>query len=334
MASEGPGLDRQRRDFITLLGGFAAALPLAGHAQQPSSPVIGFLNSGGMPSANTLAALRKGLGEMGFVEGRNVAFELRGTDQYDQFPVLAAELVRRQVAVIFVWGTANSALAAKAATSSIPIVFANGSDPVKSGIVESMNRPGGNVTGVTFYNSGLVAKRLELLREIVPQTKLIGFLTNPKIQTSAQNLADMQAAIGVLGGKLLVLNASTGDEIDAALASAAGHEVDALLVGPDPTFTARRAQMVELAARYRIPANYYTRAFPDAGGLSSYGTAFAESERQAGIYIGRILKGEKPADLPVQQPTKYEIVINLKTAKALRLTVPAMLLAQADDVIE
>jgi putative ABC transport system substrate-binding protein len=334
MASEGPGLDRQRRDFITLLGGFAAALPLAGHAQQPSSPVIGFLNSGGMPSANTLAALRKGLGEMGFVEGRNVAFELRGTDQYDQFPVLAAELVRRQVAVIFVWGTANSALAAKAATSSIPIVFANGSDPVKSGIVESMNRPGGNVTGVTFYNSGLVAKRLELLREIVPQTKLIGFLTNPKIQTSAQNLADMQAAIGVLGGKLLVLNASTGDEIDAALASAAGHEVDALLVGPDPTFTARRAQMVELAARYRIPANYFTRAFPDAGGLSSYGTAFAESERQAGIYIGRILKGEKPADLPVQQPTKYEIVINLKTAKALRLTVPAMLLAQADDVIE
>jgi putative ABC transport system substrate-binding protein len=327
-------LDRQRRDFITLLGGFAAALPLAGHAQQPSSPVIGFLNSGGMPSANTLAALRKGLGEMGFVEGRNVAFELRGTDQYDQFPVLAAELVRRQVAVIFVWGTANSALAAKAATSSIPIVFANGSDPVKSGIVESMNRPGGNVTGVTFYNSGLVAKRLELLRQIVPQTKLIGFLTNPKIQTSAQNLADMQAAIGVLGGKLLVLNASTGDEIDAALASAAGHEVDALLVGPDPTFTARRAQMVELAARYRIPANYFTRAFPDAGGLSSYGTAFAESERQAGIYIGRILKGEKPADLPVQQPTKYEIVINLKTAKALRLTVPAMLLAQADDVIE
>jgi putative ABC transport system substrate-binding protein len=327
-------LDRQRRDFITLLGGFAAALPLAGHAQQPSSPVIGFLNSGGMPSANTLAALRKGLGEMGFVEGRNVAFELRGTDQYDQFPVLAAELVRRQVAVIFVWGTANSALAAKAATSSIPIVFANGSDPVKSGIVESMNRPGGNVTGVTFYNSGLVAKRLELLRQIVPQTKLIGFLTNPKIQTSAQNLADMQAAIGVLGGKLLVLNASTGDEIDAALASAAGHEVDALLVGPDPTFTARRAQMVELAARYRIPANYFTRAFPDAGGLSSYGTAFAESERQAGIYIGRILKGEKPADLPVQQPTTYEIVINLKTAKALRLTVPAMLLAQADDVIE
>jgi putative ABC transport system substrate-binding protein len=325
-------LDRQRRDFI--LGGFAAALPLAGHAQQPSSPVIGFLNSGGMPSANTLAALRKGLGEMGFVEGRNVAFELRGTDQYDQFPVLAAELVRRQVAVIFVWGTANSALAAKAATSSIPIVFANGSDPVKSGIVESMNRPGGNVTGVTFYNSGLVAKRLELLRQIVPQTKLIGFLTNPKIQTSAQNLADMQAAIGVLGGKLLVLNASTGDEIDAALASAAGHEVDALLVGPDPTFTARRAQMVELAARYRIPANYFTRAFPDAGGLSSYGTAFAESERQAGIYIGRILKGEKPADLPVQQPTTYEIVINLKTAKALRLTVPAMLLAQADDVIE
>ncbi len=323
----------KRRNFITLLGG-AAAWPLAARAQQPSNPVIGFLNSGGMPNANTLAALRKGLGEMGFVEGRNVAFELRGTDQYDQFQVMAGELVRRQVAVIFVWGTANSALAAKAATSTIPIVFANGSDPVKSGIVESLNRPGGNVTGVTFYNSGLVAKRLELLREIVPQANVIGFLTNPRIQTSAENLADMQAAIGVLGGKLLVLNASTEGEIDTAFASAAGEHVDALLVGSDPTFTTRRAQIVGLAARYRIPANYFTRAFSDAGGLSSYGTAFAESERQAGIYIGRILKGEKPADLPVQQPTKFEIVINLKTAKVLGLTVPPALLVRADEVIE
>jgi putative ABC transport system substrate-binding protein len=271
---------------------------------------------------------------MGFVEGRNVAIELRGTDQYDQFPVLAAELVRRQVAVIFVWGTANSALAAKAATSSIPIVFANGSDPVKSGIVESLNRPGGNVTGVTFYNSGLVAKRLEMLREMVLQANVIGFLTNPTIQTSDQNLSDMRAAIGVLGGKLLVLNASTGDEIDTAFASAAGQHVDALLVGSDPTFTTRRSQIVELAARHRIPANYFTRAFSDAGGLSSYGADFRESERQAGIYIGRILKGEKPADLPVQQPTKYEIVINLKTAKALGLTVPPALLVRADEVIE
>jgi putative ABC transport system substrate-binding protein len=323
----------QRREFITLLGG-AAAWPFVARAQQPAMPVVGYLNSGGMPNATTLAALRKGLGEMGFVEGRNVAIEVRGTEQYDQFPVLAAELVRRQVAVIYVRGTANSAPAAKAATSSIPIVFANGSDPVKSGIVESLNRPGGNVAGVTFYNSGLVAKRLELLREIVPQAKMIGFLTNPKIQTSDQNLADMRAAIGVLGGKLLVLNASTEDEIDTAFASAAGQHVDALLVGPDPTFTTRRTQMVGLAARYRIPANYFNRAFSDVGGLSSFGTDFAESERQAGIYIGRVLKGEKPADLPVQQPTKYEIVINLKTAKALGLTVPPTLLARADEVIE
>ena len=324
----------QRREFITLLGGTAAAWPLGARAQQSSNPVIGFLNSGGMPNAITLAALRKGLGEMGFVEGRNVDIEVRGTDQYDQFPTMAAELVRRQVAVIFVWGTANSALAAKAATSSIPIVFANGSDPVKSGIVESLNRPGGNVTGVTFYNSGLVAKRLELLREIVPQANLIGFITNPKIQTSDQNLADMRVAIGALGGKLLVLNASTEDEIDTAFASAAAQHVDALLVGPDPTFTTRRAQMVGLAARYRIPANYFRRVFPDVGGLSSYGTDFAECERQAGIYLGRILKGEKPSDLPVQQPTKYEIVINLKTARALGLTVPPALLVRADEVIE
>ena len=323
----------RRREFITLPGG-AAAWPFVARAQQPAMPVVGFLNSGGMPNANTLAALGRGLGEMGFVEGRNMAIEVLGTEQYDQFPVLAAELVRRQVAVIYVRGTANSALAAKAATSSIPIVFANGSDPVKSGIVESLNRPGGNVTGVTFYNSGLVAKRLELLREIVPRENVIGFLTNPNIQTNDQNLTDMRAATGVLGGKLLVLNASTGDEIDTAFASAAGQHVDALLVGPDPTFTTRRTQMVGLAARYRIPANYFNRAFSDVGGLSSFGTDFAESERQAGIYIGRVLKGEKPADLPVQQPTKYEIVINLKTAKALGLTVPPTLLARADEVIE
>jgi putative tryptophan/tyrosine transport system substrate-binding protein len=323
----------RRREFFTLLGG-AAAWPFVARAQQPAMQVVGYLNSGGMPNANTLAALGKGLGEMGFVEGRDMAIEVLGTEHYDQFPVLAAELVRRQVAVIYVRGTANSALAAKAATSSIPIVFANGSDPVKSGIVESLNRPGGNVTGVTFYNSGLVAKRLELLREIVPQANVIDFLTNPKIQTSDQNLTDMRAAIGVLGGKLLVLNARTEDEIDTAFASAAGQHVDALLVGPDPTFTTRRTQMVGLAARYRIPANYFNRAFSDVGGLSSFGTDFAESEHQAGIYIGRVLKGEKPADLPVQQSIKYEIVINLKTAKALGLTVPPTLFTRADEVIE
>jgi putative ABC transport system substrate-binding protein len=323
----------RRRDLTTFLGA-AAAWPLAARAQQPSMPVVGFLFSGGPPNANTLTALAKGLGEMGFVEGRNVTIELHGTAQYDLFPALAAELVRRQVAVIFVWGTANSALAAKAATSSIPIVFANGSDPVKSGIVKSLSRPGGNVTGVTFYNSGLVAKRLEMLRELVPKARTIGFLTNPTIQTSDANLADMRAAIDVLGGRLLVLNASHAGEIDTAFARAAGQAADALLVGPDPTFTSRREQIIGLAARHRLPANYFRKIFCDDGGLSSYGTDFAESERQAGVYIGRILKGEKPADLPVQQPDKYEIIINLKTARTLGLTVPPALIVRANEVIE
>jgi len=243
-------------------------------------------------------------------------------------------LVRKEVTVILAIGGGASALAAKAATAVIPIVFANGSDPVKSGIVESMSRPGGNVTGVTFYNSNLVTKRLELLRELAPRATTIGFFNNPTIQTSGQNLTDMQAAIRLLGGQMVVLNASAEDEINMAFASAAERHVEALLVGPDATFNRRRAQIVTLAASYRIPANYSTREFSEAGGLSSYGTLRSESERQAGIYIGRILKGEKPGDLPVQQPTKFEMVINLKAAKALGLDVPPTLLARADEVIE
>jgi putative ABC transport system substrate-binding protein len=278
--------------------------------------------------------LRQGLGEMGFVEGRNVTLELRGTAQYDQLPALAAELVRQQVAVIFVWGSVNSALAAKAATSSIPIVFANGSDPVRTGIVASLSRPGGNVTGVTYYNSALVQKRLEMLRELAPKARTIGFLTNPTIRTSDENLADMRTAIDVLGGRLLVLNASNTGEIETAFLTAVGQAADAILLGPDPTFTSRREQIVALAARHRLPTNYFRKVFCEEGGLSSYGTDFADSERQAGLYIGRILKGEKPADLPVQQPDTYEIVINLKTARSLGLTVPPALIARANEVIE
>jgi putative ABC transport system substrate-binding protein len=323
----------RRRDFITLLGGASAAWPLPVRAQQ-AIPVIGFLSTGGPPNASSLAALREGLGKMGYAEGRNIKIEIRGTEQYDQLPVLAAELVRQKVDVIFAWGSLNAALAAKAATATIPIVFVNGSDPVKSGIVESMNRPGGNLTGGTYDNSGIVKKRLEVLCKLVPTATTIGFLNNPTILTGSQNVADMEAAVRALDRQMSLLNASTEDEINSAMAKAADLHVNALLVGPNPTFTARRAQIVALAARYKIPANYFRRAFCDAGGLSSYAADFAEMERLCGVYIGRILRGEKPADLPVQQPTKFEMVLNLKTAEALSLVIPPTLLALADEVIE
>jgi ABC-type uncharacterized transport system substrate-binding protein len=322
----------KRREFMMLIGGMAA-WPLAVRAQQ-AMPVIGFLSTGGQPNPDSLAALREGLGKMGYVEGRNIKIEIRGTEQYDQLPVLAAELVRQKVDVIFAWGSLNAALAAKAASETIPIVFVNGSDPVKSGIVESMNRPGGNMTGATYDNSGIVMKRLEVLSSLVPDATTIGFLNNPTILTSSQNLADMEAAGRALGRRMSVLNASSENEINSAFAKAVDLRVDALLVGPNPTFTARRAQIVALAARYRIPANYFRRAFCDVGGLSSYAPDFADTERQAGVYIGRILEGEKPADLPVQQPTKFEMVLNLKTAKALGLVIPPTVLALANEVIE
>lgn len=323
----------KRREFIALLGTAAAAWPLAARAQQPV-PVIGYLSSAAQPNPNTLAALREGLGKMGYVEGRNIKIEIRGSEQFDQLPVLAAELVRQKVDVIFAWGSLNAALAAKAATATIPIVFANGSDPVKSGIIESLNRPGGNATGFTYDNSGIVMKRMELLSKLVPGATTIGFLNNPTILTSSQNVADMEAAVRALGRQMTVLDASNEDEINSALAKAAELRVDALLVGPNPTFSARRAQIVALAARYRIPANYFHRIFCDAGGLSSYGAVYEDVDRQAGIYIGLILKGEKPADLPVQLPSKYELVLNIRTAKGLGLDIPPTLLATADEVIE
>ena len=323
----------KRRDFIALLGGAAAAWPLAARAQQRTAPVIGVLSGGGQINPNTLAALREGLGKTGYVEGRNITIEIRGTEYY-QLPVVAAELARQKVDVIFAWGSANAALAAKAATTTIPIVFANGSDPVKYGIVESMNRPGGNTTGVTYDNSGIVMKRLELLCKLAPGATTIGFLNNPTIVTSSQNVADMEAAVRALDRRMSVFNASSEDEINSAFAKAADLRADALLVGPDPMFNARRAQIAALAARYRIPANYNRRVFCDAGGLSSYGAVFDDIDRQAGVYIGRILRGEKPADLPVQRPTKFEMVLNLKAAKALGIVIPATVLALADEVIE
>jgi putative tryptophan/tyrosine transport system substrate-binding protein len=322
----------KRREFLSFAGA-ATVWPLAARAQQ-AMPVIGFLSTGGPPNPDSLGALREGLGKMGYVEGRSIKIEIRGTEQYDQLPILAAELVRQKVDVIFAWGSLNAALAAKAATETIPIVFANGSDPVKSGLVESLNRPGGNLTGTTYDNSGILKKRLEVLSNLIPAATAIGFLNNPTILTSSQNLADMEAAGRALNRRMSVLNASSEDEINSAFAKAADLHVDALLVGPNPTFTVRRAQIVALAARYRIPANYFRRAFCDLGGLSSYAPDFADTERQAGVYIGRILKGEKPANLPIQRPTKFEMVLNLKTAKGLGLTIPSSLLATADEVIE
>jgi putative ABC transport system substrate-binding protein len=324
----------RRRDFIGLIGA-AAALPRAAPAQQADKvTTIGFLSTGGPPNPASLAAFRRGLSDAGFVDGRNLTIEIRGAERYEQLAPFAADLVRREVAAIFAWGSANAALAAKAATTSIPIIFVNGSDPVKSGIVDNINRPGGNITGASYYNSGIVAKRLELLSKLAPGATLIGFLNNPTILTSKENLADMEAAAAAVGRRFVVLDASNADQINAAFAKAADLHIDALLAGPDPTFTVNRALILGHAERLRLPANYFRRTFCDAGGLSSYGADFAAVERQGGVYVSRILKGEKPADLPVVQPTKFEMVLNLKTAKALGLTIPPTILALADEVIE
>jgi putative ABC transport system substrate-binding protein len=306
----------RRREFITLLGS-AAAWPLAARAQrQQPMPVIGFLTSGGPIFADSAFPF-----EYSWADG-----------QYDRLPALAAELVRRKVAVIYATGTANSALAAKAATAIIPIVFSNGSDPIKVGLVTSMNRPGGNATGVINFISTLVTKRLGMLRELVPQAKLIGFLTNPANPLS--DPAAIQAAARSVGQQMIVLTASTVDEIDKAFAAAAQQAVGALLVDGDVLFNNRHDQFAALAAHYKIPASYPNRVFPHAGGLMSYSDDLVERSRLSGFYIGRILKGDKPADLPVLQPVKFVLVINLKTAKALGLTVPPTLLALADEVIE
>jgi putative tryptophan/tyrosine transport system substrate-binding protein len=324
----------KRRAFITLLGGAAAAWPLAGRAQQPAMPVVGFVNAGSS-DAPLAAAFRKGLNEAGYVEGRNVAIEYRWAEgQYDRLPALAAELARRQPAVIAAMGGDAPGLAAKGATATIPIVFAATSDPVKTGLVASLNRPDRNLTGVTFLLNVIAAKQLEVLQEAVPKPGAIGFLVNPTLPETEAAVTEVRAAAQVLGHELLVANASSEREIDVAFAMLAQRRAGALLVGNDVFFYSRREQIVALAARHAIPAIYVVREYAQAGGLMSYGTDVNDAQRLAGVYVGRILQGAKPTDLPVQQAVKVELVLNMKTAKTLGITFPLSLLGRADEVIE
>jgi putative ABC transport system substrate-binding protein len=324
----------KRREFITLLGG-AAAWPLVARAQQPALPVIGLLDSSApVDRARYLTAFRQGLREPGYVEGQNVAIEYRwAQDRADRLPDLAADLVRRQVTMIAAHDT-SSAIVAKAATTTIPIVFVSGGDPVKLGLVASLNRPGGNVTGVAFVTAELGAKLLGLLHELRPGAVRVGVLVEPNFALTQPFVSDVQAAALSVGKQIEVLEAPTGRDIDTAFARLAQKPIDALLVGPGPLFNNRRVQLVTLAAYHRVPAIYFQREAAEAGGLMSYGTSLTDAYRQAGVYTGRILKGEKPGDLPVMQSTKFDFVINLNTARAFGLTFPPSLLAIADEVIE
>jgi putative ABC transport system substrate-binding protein len=325
----------ERRKFLATLGGAAAAWPLAARAQQPAMPVIGFL-SGSSPAdgALFLTAFRQGVRETGYVEGQNVAIEYRwAQDQYDRLPDLAADLVRRQVAVIAARDT-TSAIAAKAATTTIPIVFVTGGDPVTVGLVASLNRPGGNVTGVSFLSSELGTKRLGLLHELLPGAGRIAVLVDPKWPVTERFVSEVRAAALVVGKQIEVLHASIGRDIDTVFASLAQKPVGALMVGPAPLFNNRRVQLVTLAAYHRVPAIYFQREAVEIGGLMSYGASVTDAYRQVGVYIGRILKGAKPADLPVMQSSKFELVINLQTSRAFGLDIPPTLLARADEVIE
>jgi putative tryptophan/tyrosine transport system substrate-binding protein len=325
-----------RRKFLATLGGAAAAWPLAVRAQQTVMPVIGFLTTLGRNDRPNLAeAFRRGLSETGYIEGRNVAIEYRfAENQHDRLRDLAANLVSRKVAVITATGGGNSVLAAKAATTTIPIVFTFGSDPVLAGFVASLNRPGGNVTGVSFFGTLLSGKGLGLLHELVPNAALMALLANPKIQESAGMVSDAQEAARTLGLQLAVFNASTPSEIDTAFAALRQRGAGALFVGGDPFFTSRRQQIVALATRDAMPAMYVNREFVEEGGLMSYGNDTLDVYRRAGVYTGRILNGALPSDLPVDQATKFEFVINLKTAKALGVKISDNLLSLADEVIE
>ena len=326
----------RRREFVTLVGGVVAGWPLAAWAQQPAVPVIGFLGSGTNASSGRIAdAFSQGLSEQGYVEGQNVEIIYRSADRTEGFPALAADLVRRRVALIVIPdpGT-GAALAAKLATGSIPIVFGIGSDPVEAGLVASLNRPGGNLTGVYFLNQQLTAKHLELLHKITPNVTTVGFLVNPT--TPAVKVQNREAETGArsLGLNLTILNATTPNEIEAAFATVVDRQIGALAIDADSLFFVQRDLLAALAARHTVPAIYSAREYVEAGGLMSYGARLSDTLRVVGNYAGRILKGTKPADLPVIQSTKFEFVINLKTAKALGLVVPPNLLATADEVIE
>jgi putative ABC transport system substrate-binding protein len=327
----------KRRQFICVLGSLAVAWPLVARAEERAMPVIGFLNGASAAAwAPFVSAFRGGLKEAGFAEGQNVVIEYRWADgQYDRLPSLAAELVNRHVAVIAATGGTVSALAAKAATATIPIVFTSGGDdPVKYGLVASLNRPAGNATGMTLSTSVLGAKRLELIRELVPAATVIAVLLNPTSSAAEQNIKDIQMTARALSQQVEILSASIEADFDTAFATVFRRRDRALLVGADPFFNSHRDEIIALASRYGVPAIYEFREFTMAGGLMSYGPDLADAYRQVGVYAGRILKGAKPADLPVVQPTKFELVINLKTAKALGITMPTSILVRADEFIE
>jgi putative ABC transport system substrate-binding protein len=326
----------RRREFITLFGSVAAAWPLAARAQQLAMPVVGFLHSATADSyAAAAAVFRKSLNEAGYFEGQSVAIEYRrAMGQLERLPELATDLARRQVSVLFTGGGSDPCLAAKSATSKIPIVFANGTDPVEAGLVASLNRPGGNITGITFLNNTLGPKEIEALHELEPKVAIVAVLLNPKLSTAASQLKDMQAAAQVLGLQIQVFHASTEQEIDTVFASLIQAQAGGLVIGADAFFFSRRDRLVALARRYSVPTIYPWREAVAAGGLMSYGASLTDAYRLAGIYTGRILKGDKPADLPVQQSTRTEFSINLKTAKELGLVFPITLFGRADEVIE
>jgi ABC-type uncharacterized transport system substrate-binding protein len=325
----------QRRQFIAPLGGTVAAWPLAVRTQQPAIRTIGFLRST-LRDASTdlLVALRKGLKEAGYVEGQNITIEYRWAEnRHERLSALAADLVRQRCVVIIAGGV-DAASAAKAATATIPIIFATGDDPVRSGLVGSLNRPGGNITGVTGLTVEVASKQLGLLREVVPKAAVIGILVNPASRSSERQERETQAAARVLGQQLHVFKASSERDIDSVFATLTQYQIGALLIGANALFTGQRDQLVALAARHAMPTLHYSREFVEAGGLMSYGTSIRDTYRQVGVYVGRVLKGEKPADLPIIQSSKFDLVINLKTARTLGLTVPFGLLNAADEVIE